>query len=124
MTTPAADAARPGITVGSTRGQEADIREAIAALQNSPGYSPPASTDRGTPPWWTSRRAAPAVRLDLPARRGLQLSASGHFRDYGGTVKEIRKAQRVNDAFQRVLDDPAAERRSGARRSRPRSRKR
>jgi len=24
-------------------------------------------------------------------------------------VKEIRKAQRVNQAFQRVLDDPAAE---------------
>jgi peptidoglycan hydrolase-like protein with peptidoglycan-binding domain len=29
-------------------------------------------------------------------------------RNYGGTVKEIRKALRVNDAFQRVLDDPDA----------------
>jgi hypothetical protein len=38
-----------------------------------------------------------------------QQSASGYARNYGGTVKEIRKAQRVNDAFQRVLDDPAAE---------------
>src|SRR3954471_10758606 len=38
-----------------------------------------------------------------------QRSADGYARNYGGTVKEIRKAQRVNDAFQRVLDDPAAE---------------
>ena len=38
-----------------------------------------------------------------------QQSASGYARNYGGTVKEIRKARRVNDAFQRVLDDPAAE---------------
>ena len=38
-----------------------------------------------------------------------QKSASGYARNYGGTVKEVRKAQRVNDAFQRVLDDPAAE---------------
>ena len=38
-----------------------------------------------------------------------QRSATGYSRNYGGTVKEIRKAQRVNDAFQRVLDDPAAE---------------
>src|SRR3954466_4646755 len=38
-----------------------------------------------------------------------QKSAGGYARNYGGTVKEIRKAQRVNAAFQRVLDDPAAE---------------
>jgi hypothetical protein len=38
-----------------------------------------------------------------------QETAGGYARNYGGTVKEIRKAQRVNDAFQRVLDDPAAE---------------
>ena len=29
-------------------------------------------------------------------------------RTYPGTVKEIRKALTVNDAFQRVLDGPAA----------------
>src|ERR687898_1445847 len=40
---------------------------------------------------------------------GAQESAAGYARNYGGTVKELRKARRVNDAFQRVLDDPAAE---------------
>jgi hypothetical protein len=38
-----------------------------------------------------------------------QQTASGYARNYGGTVKEIQKSQRVNAAFQRVLDDPAAE---------------
>jgi len=37
-----------------------------------------------------------------------QATAAGYARNYGGTVKEIRKAERVNKAFQRVLDDPAA----------------
>jgi hypothetical protein len=37
-----------------------------------------------------------------------QISAGGYSRNYGGTVKEIRKAERVNRAFQQVLDDPAA----------------
>ncbi|MGW4942117.1 hypothetical protein ACWEOZ_11065 [Actinoplanes sp. NPDC004185] len=37
-----------------------------------------------------------------------QVTAGGYARNYGGTVKEIRKAERVNKAFQRVLDDPAA----------------
>jgi len=37
-----------------------------------------------------------------------QVTAAGYARNYGGTVKEIRKAQRVNRAFQLVLDDPAA----------------
>jgi hypothetical protein len=40
---------------------------------------------------------------------GAQQTAAGYARNYGGTVKEMRKAQRVNAAFQRVLDDPAAE---------------
>ena len=38
-----------------------------------------------------------------------QQNASGYARNYGGTVKEIKRSQRVNAAFQRVLDDPAAE---------------
>ena len=38
-----------------------------------------------------------------------QQSASGYSRNYGGTVKEIKRSQQVNAAFQRVLDDPAAE---------------
>src|SRR3954453_16405607 len=39
---------------------------------------------------------------------GAQRTAAAYARNYGGTVKEIRKAQRVNEAFQRVLDDPDA----------------
>jgi hypothetical protein len=41
--------------------------------------------------------------------RSAQRTAGGYARNYPGTVKEIRKAARVQDAFQRVLDDPAAE---------------
>jgi len=37
-----------------------------------------------------------------------QVTAAAYARNYGGTVKEIRKAQRVNEAFQQVLDDPEA----------------
>src|SRR4051794_10501197 len=39
---------------------------------------------------------------------GAQQTAAAYARNYGGTVKELRKAQRVNAAFQRVLDDPQA----------------
>jgi hypothetical protein len=39
---------------------------------------------------------------------GAQQTAAAYARNYPGTVKEIRKALRVNAAFQRVLDDPAA----------------
>jgi hypothetical protein len=39
---------------------------------------------------------------------GAQVSATGYARNYPGTVKEHRKALRVNAAFQQVLDDPAA----------------
>src|SRR4051812_24721862 len=49
---------------------------------------------------------------DRPALKsfvlGAQRTAAAYARNYGGTVKEIRKAQRVNQAFQRVLDDPGA----------------
>src|SRR4051795_7093922 len=49
---------------------------------------------------------------DLAAVRafvlGAQQTAAAYARNYGGTVKEIRKAQRVNEAFQRVLDHPQA----------------
>jgi hypothetical protein len=40
---------------------------------------------------------------------GAQVTASGYARNYPGSVKELRKAMRVNTAFQQVLDDPAAE---------------
>jgi hypothetical protein len=39
---------------------------------------------------------------------GAQATAAAYARNYGGTVKEIRKALRVNKAFQQVLDDPEA----------------
>jgi hypothetical protein len=39
---------------------------------------------------------------------GAEETAAAYQRNYGGTVKEIRKALRVNEAFQRVLDDPKA----------------
>jgi hypothetical protein len=39
---------------------------------------------------------------------GAEQTAAAYARNYGGTVKEIRKAQRVNTAFQQVLDDPDA----------------
>ena len=39
---------------------------------------------------------------------GAEVSAEAYARNYGGTVKEIRKAQRVNAAFQKVLDHPEA----------------
>jgi len=49
---------------------------------------------------------------DLAAVRGFVLgaeqTAAAYARNYGGTVKEIRKAQRVNAAFQEVLDHPDA----------------
>jgi hypothetical protein len=37
-----------------------------------------------------------------------QETAAAYQRNYGGTVKEIRKALRVSQAFQQVLDDPQA----------------
>jgi hypothetical protein len=37
-----------------------------------------------------------------------QVTAAAYARNYGGTVKEIRKALRVNTAFQQVLDHPEA----------------
>ena len=39
---------------------------------------------------------------------GAQQTAAAYARNYGGTVKEIRKALRVNAAFQQVLDHPDA----------------
>ena len=49
---------------------------------------------------------------DLPALKAFileaQQTAAAYARNYGGTVKEIRKAERVNAAFQEVLDHPQA----------------
>jgi len=49
---------------------------------------------------------------DLDAVRtfvsGAEEPAAAYARNYGGTTKEIRKAQRVNAALQRALDHPDA----------------
>src|SRR3954470_14249696 len=49
---------------------------------------------------------------DLSAVRafvlGAEQPAAAYARNYPGTVKEIRQAQRVNAAFQQVLDHPEA----------------
>jgi hypothetical protein len=128
------------------------IREALRALQKSPGYRPgdydlPIATihearfvlfDGDTRllfatsfdgPWdaYMEDFASKPLHLfdaifrhvegyeglpDLAAVKGFivnaQVTASAYARNYGGTVKEIRKAERVNVAFQQVLDDPAA----------------
>jgi hypothetical protein len=39
---------------------------------------------------------------------GAEQTAAAYARNYGGTVREIKKAQRVNAAFQKVLDHPQA----------------
>ena len=36
---------------------------------------------------------------------GAQVTAAAYARNYPGTVKEIRKAERTNRAFQQVLDN-------------------
>jgi hypothetical protein len=157
------EAAHPGISVGPTSefslffnvraGEEREIRQAVEALQASPGYRPGdyelpiavihearfvlfdddtrllfATSFDG--PWdaYMVDFASKPLKLfdsifrhvegyeglpDLDAVKqfilSAQQSASGYSRNYGGTVKEIRRARRVDDAFQRVLDDPAAE---------------
>ena len=74
--------------------------------------------------FFTSGPTLAAVRRDVPHVEGYdglpdveavkgfvlgaQVTAAAYARNYGGTVKEIRKARRVNRAFQQVLDDPGA----------------
>ena len=50
----------------------------------------------------------PSVEAVKDFVQGAQVTAAAYARNYGGTVKEIRKAQRVNAAFQQVLDHPDA----------------
>lgn len=164
MATSLTETSRPGLSVGPTSefslffhvkpGQGEALREALRALQDTPGYRPGDYSmavttihearfvlfDNDTRlafvtsfdgPWeayiedfFTS---GPTLELfdvifrrvegyeglpDLAALKafifGAQETAAAYARNYGGTVKEIRKQQRVNDAFQRVLDDPKA----------------
>jgi hypothetical protein len=162
MAESASGTSRPGVSVGSTSefslffhvtpGHEDDLREALRALQSSPGYRPgdyelPIATihearfvlfDGDTRllfatsfdgPWdaYMEDFASKPLQLfdaifrhvegygglpDLAAVKefilSAQATAAAYSRNYGGTVKEIRKAERVNRAFQQVLDDPDA----------------
>lgn len=164
MTTSDVSAPEPGLSVGPTSefslffrvkpGKAASLRDALRALQDTPGYRP---GDYGMAiqtihearfvlfeedtrlafitsfdgPWDAYMEdfftSGPTLALfdvifshvegydglpDLAAVRSFVLeaeqSAAAYARNYGGTVKEIRKAQRVNSAFQQVLDHPQA----------------
>ena len=164
MATSVTGTSRPGVSVGSTsefslffhvkRGHGDDLREALRALQNHPGYRPgehhmaiatihearfvlfdddtrllfatsfDGQWDAYMDDFFTS---GPTLQLfdtifrhaegyeglpDLAAVKafvlGAQVTAAAYARNYAGTVKEIRKAERVNKAFQQVLDDPKA----------------
>jgi hypothetical protein len=162
LATPSTGTPRPGVRVGSASefslffpvrpGHEHDLREAVQALQNSPGYRP---RDYNMPiasihearfvlfdgdtrllfatsfdgPWdaYMEDFASKPLQLfdsifrhvegyeGLPGLAAVkefilsaQVTARGYSRNYPGTVKEIRKALRVNQAFQCVLDDPRA----------------
>ena len=152
----------PGIQVGATSeftlffhvraGHGAALREAVHALQESPGYRPgdyalpiavihearfvpfdddtrllfATSFDGSWDAYMVDFASKPLKLFDaifqhvegyegLPDLeavknfiRSAQVTAGGYSRNYGGTVKEIRKAERVNKAFQQVLDDPEA----------------
>jgi hypothetical protein len=162
VATPSTGTSRPGVRVGSASefslffrvrpGHEHDLREAVEALQNSPGYRPgdydlPIAVihearfvlfDNDTRllfatsfdgPWdaYMEDFASKPLQLfdaifrhvegyeglpDLAAVKDFissaQVTAGAYARNYPGTVKEIRKALRVNEAFQQVLDDPRA----------------
>ena len=158
------DAVHPASMVGPTSefslffrvkpGEAPSLREALLALQDTPGYRP---GDYGITiqtihearfvlfeddtrlafitsfdgPWDAYMEdfftSGPTLALfdvifrhvegydglpDVAAVRafvlGAEEPAAAYARNYGGTVKEIRKAQRVNAAFQQVLDHPQA----------------
>ena len=162
MAMPSTGTPRPGVRVGSASefslffrvrpGHEHDLREAVQALQSSPGYRPGdydlpianihearfvlfdgdtrllfATSFDGSWDAYMEDFASKPIRLfdsifrhvegyeglpDLAALKefilGAQVTAAAYARNYPGTVQEIRKALRVNGAFQRVLDDPGA----------------
>ena len=164
MAGPDGGASQPGLMVGPTSefslffrvkpGEAPSLREALLALQDTPGYRP---GDYGMAiqtihearfvlfdddtrlafitsfdgPWDAYMEdfftSGPTLALfdvifrhvegydglpDVAAVRafvlGAEEPAAAYARNYGGTVKEIRKAQRVNTAFQQVLDHPQA----------------
>jgi hypothetical protein len=159
---PTAETPSPGLQVGSTSefslffrvkpGHQDDLRQALHALNSSPGYHPgdysmPVATIHearfvmfddgsrllfatsfdGTWDAYMEDFASKPLALfdavfqhvegydgapDVPTLKsfilGAQVTAAAYARNYPGTVKEIRKAERINQAFNEVLDDPAA----------------
>ena len=164
MTAVAGNGSRPGLNVGPTSefslffrvkpGEAPSLREALLALQDTPGYRP---GDYGMAiqtihearfvlfeddtrlafitsfdgPWDAYMEdfftSGPTLALfdtifrhtagydglpDLATVKafvlGAEQGAAAYARNYGGTVKEIKKSQRVNAAFQQVLDHPQA----------------
>ena len=131
MTASETGTSRPGVRVGPTSefslffrvkpGHGDALREALRALQDHPGYRPGdyhvaiATIHEARFVLFDAifQHAEGYDGLpDLAAVKafilGAQVSAAAYARNYPGTVKEIRKALRVNKAFQQVLDDPGA----------------
>jgi hypothetical protein len=162
--TPESEAPSPGLSVGPTsefslffhvkEGEGAELRAALADLQDTPGYRPGdyelaiktihearfvlfdddtrlAFVTSFDGPWesymedfFTSGptltlfdvifrhtegyEGLPDLASVLKFVSGAQVTAAAYARNYPGTVREIRKAQRVNAAFQQVLDHPLA----------------
>jgi hypothetical protein len=154
---------RPGIRVGSASeftlffrvipGQAGELRAALDALQNTPGYRPgdydvaiasihearfvlfdddtrllfATSFDGSWDAYMEDFAAGPLHLFDAIFRHtegygglpdveavknfilGAQVTAAAYARNYPGTVKELRKANRLRAAFDKVLDDPGAE---------------
>src|SRR5438094_7649985 len=164
MPTSLTETTRPGLSVGPTSefslffhvkpGQGESLREALRALQDTPGYRPGdygmavatihearfvlfdndtrlAFVTSFDGPWDAYMEdfftSGPTLALfdaifrhtegydglpDLSALKdfvlGAEQTAAAYARNYPGTVMEIRKAERVNAAFQQVLDHPDA----------------
>ena len=154
---------RPGVRVGSVSefslffrvipGHADQLREALTALQNAPGYRPGdyqmeiasihedrfvlfdddtrllfATSFDGSWDAYMEDFAAGPLRLfdaifrhtegyaglpDVEAVKsfilGAQVTAAAYARNYPGTVKQLRRANRLSAAFDHVLDDPEAE---------------
>jgi hypothetical protein len=136
-----------------TPGHAEQLRKALTALQNTPGYRPgdykmaiasihearfvlfdddtrllfATSFDGSWDAYMDDFAAGPLQLFDaifqhtegyegLPDVEavksfilGAQVTAAAYARNYPGTVKEVRKANRLRAVFDRVLDDPSAE---------------
>ena len=163
MTAAGEETRRPGVRVGPASefslffqvapGHAGELRDALTALQNTPGYRPGdydmsiasihearfvlfdddtrllfATSFDGSWDAYMEDFAAGPLRLfdaifrhtegydglpDVQAVKGFilgaQETAAAYARNYPGTVKELRKANRLRAAFDQVLDDPSAE---------------